>query len=81
MELKNKFNILDDAIVCVNELADARGVDKCVRIVHLIQNLNELGRMLKEEDAQNEAAIRDLTKKIDEQNEKEAGEDADIDAE
>lgn len=77
MELKNKFNIIDDAIVCANDLADAKGVDKCVRIVHLIQNLNELGRMLKEEDAQNEAAIRDLTKKIDEQNEKGAGNDAD----
>lgn len=66
MDLKTKFDIIQDAVIRLNDLADARGVDKCVTIINLVQNLNELNRMLHEEDATHDAAITSLTKKLDE---------------
>ena len=41
MKLATKQDIINDAIVKLNELVDARGADKCVLIIQLIQNLNE----------------------------------------
>ena len=64
MKLATKQDIINDAIVKLNELVDARGADKCVLIIQLMQNLNELGRMVKEEDAKHEAAVLSLTEKI-----------------
>jgi len=82
MDMKSKFNIIDDAIVRVNELVDAKGVDKCVMIINLVQNLNELNRMIREEDAKNEAAIQALTEKISKlEKTEEADDDEDVDAE
>ena len=84
MALSTKFNIIDDAIVRINDLADAKGVDKCMHVINLIQNLNELGRMLKEEDATHEAAVLALTEKIDKlegKTKKEASDNADADTE
>lgn len=83
MEFATKFNIIDDAIVKLNELADASGVSKCVLIINLVQNLNELIRMMKEEDAKNEAAILALTEKVGklekpEEAKEDAGTEADI---
>lgn len=79
MDFKTKFDIIQDAIIRLNDLADARGVDKCVTIINLVQNLNELNRMLHEEDATHDAAITSLTKELDKY--KEAGENAIADAE
>ena len=78
MNLTTKHDIINDAVVKLNELADARGAEKCVLIITLIQNLNELGRMIKEEDSQHDAAILALTEKISKL-EKEAGKDDDVD--
>jgi hypothetical protein len=64
MKLATKQDIINDAIVKLNELVDARGADKCILIIQLIQNLNELGHMVKEEDANHEAAVLSLTEKI-----------------
>jgi len=80
MNLTTKHDIINDAVVKLNELADARGAEKCVLIITLIQNLNELGRMIKEEDSKHDAAILALTEKIGKL-EKEAGNDDDTDAE
>ncbi len=80
MNLTTKHDIVNDAVVKLNELADARGAEKCVLIITLIQNLNELGRMIKEEDSQHDAAILALTEKISKL-EKEAGKDDDVDTE
>lgn len=80
MNLTTKHDIINDAVVKLNELADARGAEKCVLIITLIQNLNELGRMIKEEDSQHDAAILALTEKISKL-EKEAGKDDDVDTE
>lgn len=74
MNLTTKHDIINDAIVRLNELADAKGVDKCVLIVTLIQNLNELGRMIKDEDSKHEAAVLSLTERI-KKLEEEAGKD------
>ena len=84
MALSTKFNVIDDAIVRINELADAKGVDKCMHVINLIQNLNELSRMLKEEDAKHDAAVLALTEKINKlesKTEKEADEDEDTETE
>jgi len=80
MNLATKHDIINDAVVKLNELVDARGAEKCVLIITLIQNLNELGRMIKEEDSKHDAAILALTEKISKL-EKEAGNDDDTDTE
>lgn len=80
MNLATKHDIINDAVVKLNELVDARGAEKCVLIITLIQNLNELGRMIKEEDSKHDAAILALTEKISKL-EKEAGKDDDVDTE
>lgn len=80
MNLSSKHDIINDAVVKLNELADARGAEKCVLIITLIQNLNELARMIREEDAKNDASILALTEKISKL-EKEAGSDGDAYAE
>lgn len=80
MNLTTKHDIINDAVVKLNELVDARGAEKCVLIITLIQNLNELGRMIKEEDSKHDAAILALTEKISKL-EKEAGKDDDVDTE
>lgn len=80
MNLTTKHDIINDAVIKLNELVDARGAEKCVLIITLIQNLNELGRMIKEEDSQHDAAILALTEKISKL-EKEAGKDDDVDTE
>ena len=80
MNLATKHDIINDAVVKLNELVDARGAEKCVLIITLIQNLNELGRMIKEEDSKHDAAILALTEKISKL-EKEAGNDDDADTE
>ena len=74
MNLTTKHDIINDAIVKLNELADAKGAEKCVLIIQLIQNLNELGRMIKDEDSKHEAAVLSLTERI-KKLEEEAGKD------
>lgn len=81
MNLSTKHDIINDAVIKLNELADARGAEKCVLIITLIQNLNELGRMLKEEDAKNDAAILALTEKVSKLEKKEGSDDGDTDTE
>ena len=81
MNLSTKHDIINDAVIKLNELADARGAEKCVLIITLIQNLNELGRMLKEEDAKNDAAILALTEKISKLEKKEGSDDGNTDTE
>ena len=77
MGLKTKYDILDDVIVCVNNLVDARGVDKCALIIRIIQNLNELSRLLHEEEENNDSAIKALTEQLDKYKEAEEHEDSD----
>ncbi len=79
MGLSTKQDIINDAVIKLNELVDARGADKCVLIIQLIQNLNELGRMIKDEDSKHEAAVLALTEKV-KKLEEEAGKDADTDS-
>lgn len=79
MGLATKQDIINDAVIKLNELVDARGADKCVLIIQLIQNLNELGRMIKDEDSKHEAAVLALTEKV-KKLEEEAGKDADTDS-
>lgn len=81
MNLLTKYDIVNDAVIKLNELADARGAGKCALIITLIQNQNELGRMLKEEDAKNDAAILALTEKISKLEKKEGGDDGNTDTE
>lgn len=81
MNLSTKHDIINDAVIKLNELADARGAEKCVIIITLIQNLNELGRMIKEEDAKNDAAILALTEKVSKLEKKEGSDDGDTDTE
>jgi len=81
MNLSTKHDIINDAVIKLNELADARGAEKCVLIITLIQNLNELGRMIKEEDAKNDAAILALTEKVSKLEKKEGSDDGDTDTE
>jgi len=81
MNLSTKHDIINDAVIKLNELADARGAEKCVLIITLIQNLNELGRMIKEEDAKNDAAILALTEKVSKLEKKEGNDDGDTDTE
>lgn len=77
MGLKTKYDILDDVVVRVNNLADARGVDKCALIISVIQNLNELSRLLHEEEENNDSAIKALTEQLDKYKEAEEHEDSD----
>lgn len=77
MNTQNKYEILDVLTIRINALADAKGVDKCVAIVDCIQRITALTQLLKDEDATNDAAIKDLTSKIDAL--KEAGNDANPD--
>lgn len=81
MNLSTKHDIINDAVIKLNELADARGAEKCVLIITLIQNLNELGRMIKEEDTKNDAAILALTEKVSKLEKKEDSDDGDTDTE
>lgn len=81
MNLTTKHDIINDAVVRLNELADAKGAEKCVLIITLIQNLNELGRMIKEEDEKNDAAIKALTEKIEKLEKREDDENAIVEVE
>lgn len=65
MNTQNKYDILDILTVRINSLADVKGVDKCVAIVDCIQRITALTQLLKDEDANNDAVIKDLTAKID----------------
>lgn len=65
MNIANKYEILQRVILRVNELADAKGVDKCVAVVDAIQQLNFLDKVLRDEDGNHEAAIKELAGKID----------------
>ena len=62
----SKYDIIHEVIVHANELADAKGVDKCVLIINIVQKLNTVEGLMRDEDKNHNAAITDLTKKIDE---------------
>ena len=47
----NKFQMIDILITKVDALADARGVNRCVMTVEIIQQLNALKELLQKEDA------------------------------
>lgn len=64
-ERPNKNDLIQMVIVDVNSLVDLRGIDKCIAAIEIIKKLNLLKDILSEEDATHEAAIRDLTVKID----------------
>ena len=66
MQLANKYDIISDVKIVIDGLADAKGVSKCVKIVDVIQRLDYLEKVLKDEDSNHEAAIKELTSKIDE---------------
>lgn len=61
----NKHDLIQQVIVHANDLADARGVDKCVLIINIVQKLNTIQGLLRDEDANNEATIKGLTEQID----------------
>lgn len=65
MNLANKFDLLKEIIVKMNGLADARGVDRCAYIVDIVQRLSFLEKVLRDEDDNNDAAIKELTDKVD----------------
>lgn len=47
----DKYTRIDQAIVTVSNLADAKGVDKCIAIVETVRNLSQLKEILRAEDA------------------------------
>lgn len=64
MEIASKYELIQSLILRANELADARGVDKCVAIVDIVQKLSFLEKLLKDEDFNHDSAIKELTKKL-----------------
>ena len=82
MGTNNKFELLQELVVRVNDLVDARGVDKCVAIITIVRKLNELEHLLHDEDATHNSAISELTEKLDKltNEEKDGDTDADADA-
>ena len=76
----DKYGLIQAVIVQVNDVADARGVDKCVAIINIVQNLKQLEKLLHSEEETNDSAIKELTARLDAL-EKEAGEDAEADSE
>lgn len=65
MEYANKIEIVHELMRLVDELAELRGVNRCVSIVNIIQKLNFLEKVLLDEDSNHEAAIKELTAEID----------------
>lgn len=65
MEYANKIEIVHELTRLVDELAELRGVNRCVSIVNIIQKLNFLEKVLLDEDSNHEAAIKELTAEID----------------
>ena len=65
MDTLNKYDLIKEVIVHMSDLADAKGVDKCVLIITAVQKLNQIERMLRDEDSNHESAILELTRKID----------------
>lgn len=61
----SKYDLIHEAIVHANELADAKGVDKCVLIINIVQKLNTAEGLMRDEDKNHDAAITDLTRQID----------------
>ena len=83
MNTLNKYDLLKEVIVQTNELVDARGVDKCVLIINIVQKLNTIEGLMRDEDSNHDAAIRDLANQIDTLKAKaaEVDDNADTDAE
>lgn len=75
----NKYELINRIAGQVNELVEAHGVRKCAIIVDMIQHLDTLAGMLKDEDSTHEEAVKNLTSEIDKL--KAGGSDADVDAE
>ena len=76
----DKHELIQQVIVHANDLADARGVDKCVLIINIVQKLNTIQGLLRDEDANNKATIKGLTDQLDKltaSTSKEANADAD----
>lgn len=65
MNIANKYDIIHEVIAILNDISDARGIDRCVKIINSVQKLNFLEQVLNDEDSNNEAAIKELTEKLD----------------
>lgn len=50
----DKFQMIDELIVEVNNLVDARGIDKCKLCIDIIQRLSALRNGLKQDDERRE---------------------------
>ena len=50
----DKFQMIDELIVEVNNLVDARGVDKCRLCIDIIQRLSALRNGLEQDDKRRE---------------------------
>lgn len=53
----DKYKLLDEMIVMLDRLADARGVERCSLIVELVSRASALKRGLEKEDEDHASAI------------------------
>ena len=53
----NKFQLIDTIITKVDALADARGVSRCVMVVDIVQQLNALRDLLREEGSRHDDPV------------------------
>lgn len=75
----DKYGLLQNAIVQINNLVDARGVDKCSLVINIIRNLDQMEKLMRAEDDNHASAINELTAKL-EALEKDGASDNDEDA-
>ena len=60
----DKYGLLQNAIVQINNLVDARGVDKCSLVINIIRNLDQMEKLMRAEDENNASAVKELTDKL-----------------
>ena len=60
----DKYRMLDEIIVLLDRLADARGVDRCLVLVDLVKRVDALKKGLREEEDAHSAHIEMLKAQI-----------------
>lgn len=56
----DKYQLLDEMIVMMDRLADARGVERCSLIVELVSRASALKRGMQKDDEESAGAIEAL---------------------
>ena len=60
----DKYQMIDEIVVLIDRLADARGIDRCVILIDLVKRMNALKDLLREDESAHESRINLLKNQI-----------------